>query len=69
MHQFDFIAGGIVSMLKSWLASDRRESIDTMVALADSPPQRAGRHVLQRNLALAERPSQQARRPDAPGGS
>ena len=56
-YQFDFIAGGIVSMLKSWLASDRRESIDTMVALADSYLNVLGEGVLQRNLALAERPS------------
>ena len=44
-------------MLKSWLASDRRESIDTMVALADSYLNVLGEGVLQRNLALAERPS------------
>lgn len=56
-YQFDFIAGGIVSILKSWLASDRRESIDTMVALADSYLNVLGEGVLQRNLALAERPS------------
>ena len=48
---------GYAGLLKSWLASDRRESIDTLVALADSYLNVLGEGVLQRNLALAERPS------------
>ena len=53
-YQFDFIAGGIVSVLKSWLAGGRREPIDLMVTLADNYLDVLGEDMLQCNLRLAQ---------------
>lgn len=35
-YQFDYLAGGAVSQLRSWLLNGRKESVQTMVALTNS---------------------------------
>ena len=56
-YQFDFIAGGIVSMLKAGWPATAASPSTPWSTLADSYLNVLGEGVLQRNLALAERPS------------
>lgn len=53
-YQFDFLVGGIVSILRSWLANGRREPVELMVDVADSYMSLLDVSVLEHILELAE---------------
>ena len=54
-YQFDFLASGIVSMLRRWLAEGRREPVELMVDVADSYMSLLDVSALEHALKLAER--------------
>ncbi len=53
-YQFDFLASGVVSMLRRWLAEGRREPVELMVDVADSYMSLLDVSALEHALKLAE---------------
>ena len=51
-YQFDYIAGGVVSMLRDWFQRGRQEPVEFMTALATNLTEQLGRQAFARNLAL-----------------
>ncbi|TPF97183.1 hypothetical protein EP30_04345 [Bifidobacterium sp. UTCIF-39] len=54
VYQFDFIVGGLVSLLQRWFTNGRKESVETMAALADNYVQRIGPEAFERSMSLIE---------------
>ncbi|KAA8828829.1 TetR/AcrR family transcriptional regulator [Bifidobacterium tissieri] len=54
VYQFDFIVGGLVSLLQRWFTNGRKESVDTMAALANNYIQRIGTEAFDRGRSLLE---------------
>lgn len=54
VYQFDFIVGGLVSLLQRWFTNGREESVETMAALADNYVQRIGPEAFDRSMSLLE---------------
>ena len=51
-YQFDYIAGGVVSILRDWFQRGRQEPIPLMTAMATNLTERLGRQAFARNLTL-----------------
>lgn len=51
-YQFDYIAGGVVSILRDWFQRGRQEPVAFMTAMATSLTEQLGRQAFARNLAL-----------------
>ncbi|WP_165782644.1 TetR/AcrR family transcriptional regulator [Bifidobacterium margollesii] len=51
-YQFDFISGGLVSMLQRWFTNGRRESVETMATIADNDVNTIGPGLFETNLAV-----------------
>ena len=54
VYQFDFIVGGLVSLLQRWFTNGRQESVKTMAALANNYVQRIGPEAFDHSRSLLE---------------